>query len=126
MGAVATYLVGLGLLGLTLHIQADLPATIKIMAALMIVVFLIPLTFHQLVPDSLIERTFVWIILAFLPVAGLLIIPDAFASVNIDDTEDTSGIIILIIDNISTLLYATTIGVVGYISWNMIQIWKNK
>ena len=126
MGAVATYLVGLGLLGLTLHIQADLPATIKIMAALMIVVFLIPLTFHQLVPDSFIERTFVWIILAFLPVAGLLIIPDAFASINIDDTEDTSGIIILIIDNISTLLYATTIGVVGYISWNMIQIWKNK
>ena len=126
MGAVATYLVGLGLLGLTLHIQADLPATIKIMAALMIVVFLIPLTFHQLVPDSLIERTFVWIILAFLPVAGLLIIPDAFASINLDDTEDTSGIIILIIDNISTLLYATTIGVVGYISWNMIQIWKNK
>ena len=111
MGAIATYLIGLMLLGMTLSVQDELSAVLKIAAALLIVVFLVPLTLHQLAPDNIAEKIVSGMIGIFIPLTGLLIVPDLVRQIQVDGTTGA------ILAQIDILLYGMVIFAIGAVAF---------
>ena len=120
MGAIATYLIGLMLLGLTLSIQDDLSVILKVASALMIVVFLVPLTLHQLEPNNLAERILLGMIGIFVPLTGLLIVPGLFAQIQI------TGIVGELIARIDLMLYGITMFSIVMFGYRLILVIRSK
>ena len=120
MGAIATYLIGLMLLGTTLTVQEDLNTIMKIAASLMIVVFLVPLTLHQLYPDNYAEKFILSTIGMFLPITGLLVVPDLIRQIQVP------GITGEILAQIDLLLYGVVLFAIGTVGYRLATMYRNR
>ena len=120
MGAIATFLIGLGLLGMTITIQDDLNNIIKIFVGLLSVIFLAPLTLHQLEPDTYAENMLWWTFGAFVPVVGLLTIPAAVEGLNVP------GLAGELLGYTGILLQGVVIFAIAMIAWKAIQTWRTR
>ena len=120
MGALGAYITGLLVLGYAVHVQDDLSNYIKTPVALLVMIFLVPLTIHLLEPETIAEKAILWILGMYIPIAGLFIVPAAFEGFNLTGLEGeiTSGM--------GIFLQGTVLMSIGLVAWQAISIWKRK
>lgn len=120
MGAMATFLFGLiyiGLIEFTHDAQNNYMITANVLIA---VILLVPMTIHQLEPETVAENMMWWSLGIFIPIIGLFLVPPVIESWSVQglagELLSYSGVFIQI-----TVLFS-----IGAIAWNAISIWRSK